>query len=193
MKLCFMDLETTGLSPHKNGVIAIGGIIAEEYEKEIHFLDEFEIEVRPLTYDDVHPRALEANGYTEQEIYNFQPAKDGLRQMEAKLSQYVKKSNTKDKFHFVAYNAKFDEEFLRNWLKKLSVPNDYTKWFWTPSICTMSMAGLYLRHDRAELKNFKLSTVAQHLGIEHSSDDLHTALEDCRLNAKIYQTIVANI
>ena len=102
------------------------------------------------------------------------------------LGQFCDKYNARDKMIFSGYNAKFDQDFLREWFRKCG-DNYFGSWFWSPPMDVMSIAIMRIKEKRPLMPNFKLGTVAKELGIEFKESELHDALCDIRLTMAIYK------
>lgn len=180
IKKCFVDLETTGLDPKKNGVLEIGGII--EYAD---VREEFIFRCRPHDTDVIEQAALEVNKLTLDKIKEFDHPGNTYKKLIHVLSKHVNKYNKKDKLFFIAYNAVFDSQFLREFFKKAG-DTYYGSWFWHPFIDVMTLAAFGLRKNRAEMPNFHLDTVAKYVGIKVDEEEVHTAGYDIELTRKLY-------
>jgi DNA polymerase-3 subunit epsilon len=107
----------------------------------------------------------------------------------ALLDKYVNRYDKKDKFHFINYRVDFDEDMLIRWFKNND--DDYFfSWFWHPGLCMMHAANVYLQKEREELRNFKMDTVAEYLGIKIDATKQHNALYDATIAMEIYNKIV---
>ena len=53
----------------------------------------------------------------------------------------------------------------------------------------MVLASAYLMDRRAEMENFKLSTVAKFLGVSVADDALHNAMYDIELTRSVYEIV----
>lgn len=84
--------------------------------------------------------------------------------------------------------AGFDNQFLRGFFLQ-NGDNYFGSWFWSNSIDVMVLASAYLADRRAEMENFKLSTVAKFLGVSVSDDSLHNALYDIELTRAVYDIV----
>lgn len=105
------------------------------------------------------------------------------------LDKYVDKYNKKDKFFLVGYNnAAFDNQFLRGFFLQ-NGDNYFGSYFWSNSIDVMVLASAYIADRRADMENFKLSTVAKFLGVSVSDDSLHNALYDIELTRAVYEIV----
>ena len=105
------------------------------------------------------------------------------------LAKYVDRFDKRDKFFLVGYNnAAFDNQFLRGFFLQ-NGDVYFGSWFWSNSFDVMVLATSYLAERRAEMENFKLSTVAKFLGIWVSDDELHNAMYDIELTMKIFNIV----
>jgi DNA polymerase-3 subunit epsilon len=180
MKLCFIDCETGGVDPCKHALLQVSGIIRIE---DMH--DEFTLRIKPFREDVVEKEALEVNHLNPEEGLGPREAHIELLKI---LSKYVDKYNKQDKFFFLAYNAPFDSQFLREFFRKCS-DKYYGSWFWTPAIDVMTLAGNKLMEKRPFLPNFKLATIAKALGIEFDLEKAHNASYDISKTAEIYDKV----
>ncbi|MCK4498951.1 3'-5' exonuclease [Candidatus Babeliales bacterium] len=184
IKLCFIDTETTGLDPKKNGILEIGCII------EIgDFIDEFVIECSPFEKDEINDKALEVNRISKDGLFKRTPPKTAYHQFIETLSQHVDRYNRHDKFFFLAYNAPFDNNFLREFFLK----NDdsyFGSYFFYPPIDVAVLAAMYLRDNRSRMFNFKLTTVAPVMGIDIDTAKAHSALYDTQIMRAVYYKVM---
>jgi len=183
-KLCFIDTETTGLNPKSNGLIQLAGSIEIDHEVK----ENFNWFVKPLPSDIVEDKALEVNGITREQMAGFPGAREIYNRFTLLLSKYVDKFEKSDKFQFIAYNARFDYDFMRAWFEKLG-DKYFGSWFFFPPIDVMNLAATSLYKSRGEMKNFKLLTVAEHVGIETSEEEAHDAMYDINLTKELYRRI----
>jgi DNA polymerase III epsilon subunit-like protein len=63
-QLLFFDLETGGLNEKKSCILEFGALVVDPISLEV--LEEYETKVKPRPGADLHPKALEVNGYTEE-------------------------------------------------------------------------------------------------------------------------------
>lgn len=186
-KLIFIDLETTGLELN-SGVYQISGIVecGKRVEEFNFFCDIFEDDL-------VDPKSFEVNGMSLEKLAKLPNPAEIHEKFLCLLDQYVDKYNKQDKFTLIAYAAHFDEQRLREWFKKND--DDYFgSWFWFPSLCVMRIAAFYYRKKRKEFPNFKLETVAKHMGIVLPSTDgedkgFHDAMFDARTLREMYHCL----
>jgi DNA polymerase III subunit epsilon len=185
MKLLFFDLETTGTNPCKNGIHQISGeIVIDGTSKE-----KFDFKVQPNPMCLIEQQALDVAGVTREQVLAYPPMSEIYNQFVVMLGKYVDKYKNTDKFFLVGYNnASFDNQFLRGFFLQ---NNDqyFGSWFWSNSIDVMVLASNKLIERRAEMENFKLSTVAKFLGIQVLEDNLHDALYDIYLTKEIFDIV----
>ncbi|OPZ77962.1 MAG: exonuclease I [Alphaproteobacteria bacterium ADurb.Bin438] len=111
------------------------------------------------------------------------------------LNDYVYKWDKTDKFQFIGYNSRFDEDFLRQFFinnadndKDKMYGNGYGCYFYTPSLDVMQMAALKLMDNRKDLINFKLETVCNYFGI--TEENWHDAKADIRATKKLFKELL---
>lgn len=187
MKLCFCDLETTGLNAWKHGVIEIAmNIWEDDVEKGM-----IHLYVQPKDTDEITEKALEVNGRTKEEIFSepFIPPSQVLERLKKMLKEYIDPYKKEDKMFFIAFNAHFDDGFLRSFFKKQGDVY-FGSWFHWPPIEVATLASLHLRKTRHEMKNFRLSTVAEAMGVERAEGDAHEGLSDMLVMRDIYRKCV---
>ena len=186
MKLFFFDLETTGTNPARHGIHQISGEIVVDGETK----ESFDYHVRPNPKAQIDPAALQVAGVTEAQIMAYPPMEDVYKQLVEMLAKYVDRYDRQDKFFLVGYNnASFDNLFLRGFFRQ-NGDEYFGSWFWANSIDVMVLATQYLLNERPQMENFKLSTVAGHMGIGVNADALHSADYDIALTRAIYEKIV---
>lgn len=114
-KLLYLDLETTGLFPWKNGVIQISG----EVEIDGVTKESFNYKVQPFPDQVIEDAALKVTNTTREDLNMYDCPMDTFHKFRTMLERYVNKWNKADKFFMVGYNShSFDSEFLRAYFKK---------------------------------------------------------------------------
>ena len=183
-KLCFIDVETTGLDAKLNGIIQIAGQIVFGQNTEYDVIETFNFSVQPFTFDKIDQRALDVNGVTQNQLSQYKTPKEIFPEFLAVLNRHCEKNNPADKYFFVGFNAKFDDDFLRAFFDKIG-NKEYSKFFYRPALDVMQLALFTLREERASMPNFKLATVSQFLNIQ-AEGNLHNAMTDILLTKGIY-------
>lgn len=186
MKILFFDLETTGLSPAKNGIHQISGCI----EIDGKVTEWFDFKVKPNPKCVIEEEALKIAGVTKDEVLAYPEMKTVYNDIIEMLSQHCDKFNKKDKFFLVGYNnASFDNQFLRGFFLQ-NGDNYFGSWFWSNTIDVMVLASEFTKGTRDSMQDFKLKTVAIALGIEVDEARLHDAKYDIELTRNIYKLII---
>lgn len=180
MKLLYLDLETTGVDPKKCSIVQIAYIV--EIDNKIEdarsfYIKPFKgcvIEPGALALSDVIPKA-QAEGIMYSEAF--------IR-IKRMLDDQIDKFDRKDKFFLVGYNVRFDDEFLRE-MWNIFKDKFYGSYFFWPPLDTAVLASQFLIKNRHQMKDFKLSTVAQTLGLERVGS-AHDALSDIHITREMY-------
>ncbi len=185
MKLLFVDVETTGISAYKNGIVQLSGIIDIDGE----IIEDFNFKVAPFKTDIINPKAMEVNGLDMHEVKTFDDPVEVHTKFCNILSSYVNKYDKQDKLSFIAYNSSFDEDHIRSWFKK-NKDSFFGSYFWWPSICVAKMAAQKYLPTRSSFPDFKLMTVAKNVGIEVDVTKVHDAKYDIEMTRDLYYQIL---
>jgi DNA polymerase III alpha subunit (gram-positive type) len=183
-KLCFIDVETTGLDCKKSGIFELSVIITDLDGVE---LDSIDISFNP---GDVYisEEALGVVGMTREEILsNPKTSHEAYLEFTEFLSKHVNRFDRKDKLHFMAYNAPFDSGFVREWMAR----NDdkyYGAYFYHPPVCVMNaVAFISLPVVRGgKFNSFKLSSICEAFNIEWDENEAHASNYDIRKTLELY-------
>ncbi len=197
LKLVFIDVETTGLDPERNGLTQISGCIQIGDEVK----ESFDFYVRPFPRDAVDDSALRVTGIDRRQLLpadnpnvlrvegqEFSDPQQVYAQLKEMFGRYVSPYDKSDKFQFVGYNShSFDMPFMRKFWEK---NNDrfFGSLFWYPCLDVMLLWAQILEPVRGELTNFKLATVAKHAGIEVDKTKLHDSEYDIDLTRQLWLT-----
>lgn len=188
MKLAFIDLETTGLDRQKNNIWQFGMQIVDSSDVRT-VLDELNLAFRPISMEHCEDAALVkcniTREYLEQHPVSSKEAFDTIIML---LSKHCNRYNKADKLQFVAYNAVFDSDFLREFFKK---HNDdyYGSWFWSPALCVMQAAAFRLMENRGSFPNFQLGTLCKAAGIAWDDNKAHDAMYDISATRELFLAI----
>lgn len=169
-KSLYVDLETTGLNPKENGIVEIAALYVENGE----IKDKFEKILKPFAEDVIEAEAMNVHGVDIQSDEAID-ARDGYMEFIHFMGRFVDKYNKEDKMFLKSYSS-FDSAFLRQFFNKNNDPY-YGSWFYNPNIDMLSVIAYLMQGDRSKLKNFKLVTVAEYLGIKIKN--AHRAMDDC--------------
>ncbi len=186
MKQVFLDLETTGTQVGRHGVRQISALMEVPGEPAIVFDATIRLPTSYAWDSWVVENMASPNDYTDSP-----PMKEVFKSFKEFLEEYVDPYNRKDKYFLYAYNAKFDEKFLRQFFYD-NGDKYFGSWFFTPSIDVMTLAAERLKEVRHKMPNFKLETVANILGLDVREAKLHDALYDIELTRKVYKQLTSN-
>ncbi|MGK0466398.1 PolC-type DNA polymerase III [Clostridium sp.] len=151
------DIETTGLSSENDRITEIGAVKIENGK----MVDRFNVFVNPRM--DIPYKITELTGITN-DMVEFA---DSIEEVLPKFLEFIKESVV------VAHNAAFDTAFIKRNCQRLNLK------FNNAIMDTIPLAKFLL----PDLKRFKLSTVAKHLGI--SLENHHRAVDDAKATAEI--------
>ncbi len=194
-KLLFIDVETTGVNPDRNGLTQISGCV--QIGDEVR--ESFDYFVRPFPQDEIELSALEVTGLSRRQFLlpdhpdflavpgqHFEAPKDIYVRLAEMLGRYVDQYKKNDKFQFIGYNAhSFDMPFMRRFWEK-NGDRYFGSWFWYPCLDVMLVWAQILQSVRGELPNFKLPTVARHCGIDVDDSRLHDSQYDIELTRRLW-------
>jgi DNA polymerase-3 subunit epsilon len=194
-KLVFIDVETTGVDPQRNGLTQISGCVQIGNQ----VMESFDYFVRPYAHDEIEDAALDVTGINRRQFLppehpdflavpgqEFEDPHFIYARMVVMFGKYVSQYDKTDKFQFVGYNAhSFDMPFMRRFWEK---NNDrfFGSWFWYPCLDVMLVWAQILQTTRSELTNFKLATVARHCGIKVDESRLHDSQYDIELTRDLW-------
>lgn len=177
IKRAFIDVETTGLSSYKNGIIQLAMILM--LDNDIVYEGEFKIQ--PFKTDQIDQKALDVHGYQKDDILQFPDPKEVKRNIDYELRKHVDPFNKNDKFFFIGYNAKFDMDFCRSFFAKCG-DKFFGSMFLIPPIDVMQSLADYDPYRWLWMSDRKLiSAVKEYLPELVDSFDAHDALADIKM------------
>jgi DNA polymerase-3 subunit epsilon len=187
-KTVYIDTETTGIDAKKHGITQIAGEIWVDHK----MVDDFDFKFRPFDSCKIDKEALNVTGVTIKDLVSRSMGpNDAYNNFKSLLGEYVDPFNSKDKFHFTAYNAKFDWDFMQEFFRH----NDdkyFGSFFWFPPRDVCTLLSYFLGDSREHLSNFKLATIAKHLDIK-APGDYHDAMVDIYITREIERLILSSL
>ena len=180
-KALWFDVETTGLSHHKNDIIQLAAMV----EIEGNIIAQFESKIRPFDPANVEPKALEVNKLKLEDIMKYPAPKEVHKKFTEFLGHHVDKFNKEDKFAPAGYNVKFDIDFLSSFFKKCG-DNYYGSYFNYRAIDPLYLLHMMDYERKVNLPNYKLATVCNHYSIVLEA---HEALSDIRATRELYRML----
>jgi len=184
MKKLFIDTETTGTNYLIHGIHQLSGYV----EIDGKVVEEFNFKIRPFEGAIIEEQALIVAGVTLEQIMQYPPEMESYFEFKNMLTRYVESFNKEDKFIFIAYNAKFDVEFVNS----MFLRNGNKYFFSLIYGGIVDVIAIFI--DKFEsalylLENFKLLTVAKFLSIELDESKLHDSLYDIFVTREVYYKI----
>ena len=185
MKVFWFDCETTGVDSVENGIIQLAYIV-EIDGKEVQSGELFS----NCSGKKIEQRALEVNGFLEEDIKSFPSPFDMYRKLIDIFDTYISKFDRGDKFIAGGYNVDFDMIFIRQ-LWKESRDNYFGSWFGFGHI-DPSQIIRFLQYSGKPFKaQAKLVDIANSYGI--SIENAHDALADVRMTIEVVKAIQKEI
>jgi DNA polymerase III alpha subunit (gram-positive type) len=172
-KICFFDLETTGLDPTTHEIIEIAWIITD---LKLTVLNRQSHKVKPDHLEKASKQALEVNGYTPIEWANALDLRSVLKILSAQCPYG-------ESMFAAGHNViGFDLPFLRIAYKQISAfcPLSYR------AIDTLPMAIAHCVATQSWPIDFKLESLAKHMGIEPVGQS-HRAATDVEMSFSLFK------
>jgi DNA polymerase-3 subunit epsilon len=169
-KVCFIDLETTGLDPSKHEIIELAALVVDPTTWQI--IRELELKVKPEHIETAEQGALAINGYSPDNWEGAVSLEWAMSELEPLLCDAIP----------AGHNPRFDLGFMEAAWKKVGHRPQCMDYHVldTVSLCMP----LYLT---GELTSLKLEAVCSHLGVPMPT---HRAMADCRASLEIARTII---
>lgn len=184
MKVFWMDVETGGVDEKKNPILQLAYIIEIDKKR----VASGKLHSRGFKGCEIHPRALEVNGLTMEQIADFPVESELYRELQRVLSQFVNKFNKDDKYVIGGYNVAFDVGFLRElWLRQQD--KYFGSWFAFQFIDPASIVR-FVQYSGAmnEFARMRLVDLATYFGVVR--EDAHDALADIEMTINVVNQMV---
>ena len=185
-KILYFDVETTGLSPSKDSIHQMAGIV----EIDGVVVEEFDIRMKPINYTELpETYVTPVGGITKAMMAEYKPNSAGFAEFKQILNRHVNKYDRTDKFFIAGYNCQaFDMQFLRALFDR-NGDTFFGTYFWSSSFDAMNIATFFMHAYRKNMPNFKLETVAKALGLEVDGPGFHDAMSDIRITRQILKVV----
>lgn len=186
MKVAWMDTETTGLDPDKNGIIQLALII--EIDHQVVARSDYRMNPIGKVFD---PQAMAIHGLGEEQIAAYPTAISTKAKIETFLGQFVNKYDRQDKLVPAGYNVEFDLDFLQK-LWEDAGDKFFYSWFGHAPLDIFRVHRLLEWVGVAVTPpDRKLETIAKMYGIE--TPNAHDAAADIETTRQIAEIIRAKI
>lgn len=189
-KEIFIDTETTGDNRFLDNIWQVSAIVViDGIEREQRTWNMCPLSLKP---EFINEEMLKDKlGITLDEIRAFDKANLVILSFIDFLGQYVDHENEKDKFFFIAFNSRFDIDFIGKWFIDCNKKRFFFNNFYAGAhICVSALSAFVLQKFVPKLPNFKLTTIAELFEIEI---EVHQAESDIRATYEIYKQITKAI
>lgn len=184
MKFIYIDVETTGLDPKVDSILQIAGIIKDE-NGEVPF----NFRIKPYKNLIVDSKVTELTGITQEEADSYPDQAIAFRKFKSLIAP--KLSDMNNRYFIIGYNVEFDMDFLREWFT-FNNDRSYKSLFYFPPIDVMQLAAIVLVGDRPYLRNFKLTTVYEHV-LGHPFANAHNAFADIYATKELFDALFVRL
>lgn len=188
MKTCYVDVETAGTDPGRHALLQVAMII--DIDGEVIATKVWNLS--PFETDQIDDQALVVNKIDRGQLFSADriDPRNAFTDISAFLGEQVDKFDKTDKLTFAAYNARFDNDFLRQfWLK--CGDKYFGSWFSNQIVDPLQVV-YFLRWlgQIPPLPDYKLGTVCANFGI--SIENAHDALADIKATRALAQILRAH-
>ena len=185
-RLCYIDVETTGLNVNKHAIIQLAYII--EIDGEVKETGSYKI--NPKSYSrkvEISSGALAISGTSIEDLETYDDSAECFAKFKKVLNSYIAVG---EKLTLVAYNAVFDLKFLQAWFND-NGSKDYGRYFTYKELDVFALVKYLVYLDAfPTLQSHTLSKMCEWAGIELEA---HNALSDIiatrALQAKLLEYI----
>lgn len=184
-KILWVDVETTGFSPRRNGIISIaafmmvGGVIDPVNGR-------FVAEMNPVGRE-IEDSALAVNGFTRERIEAARDWAEVAREFAAWLASFSTEFPM-EKYALGGYVVSFDLGMIRGWLES-TTPYGFDSFIQPYPMDVCEMAKKSLHPSLCLLPNKKLITVSKALGVD-LGDKAHDAEADILATIEVWKKLV---
>lgn len=183
MRILWIDVETTGLDRHRNGIIQIAGLVDIDGE----ILERFDLQMNPEAEFD--PASQEIHGISQREIALYPAKQETFERFKALLDRYVRSDVPESRFHPGGYNVRFDLGFLEQWFHDMKDPG-LSPYFRRERIDPSHMMKAFQEYrGRQLMPSWSLRAVAAQMGFSYAQR--HDALEDVEITREIHRRLLA--
>lgn len=171
-KIAIVDVETTGLDPRFHEIIEIGMVVFNARTFEI--IDTFEMKVKPERPEDAEPKALQVNGYNDEEWEEAGTLHDAMLMMAEKAEGAM----------FCAHNMVFDWGFLDEAQRKTGIELPFGR----HKLDLLTLAWGRIPHHK--VFSWSLKTICTYFGLP-PEPKMHRALQGVLAEYMVYTKLMS--
>jgi len=173
-----MDTETTGLKKHKHEILEIALIsYVLDRDGNEYMLKEYSTKIKPVDIESADDRALEINGYTEEEWVDA----PRLLQVIPEIKKIINETDV-----LLGQNLIFDMQFLNEMCRRNEIPRPK----YPPYVDTKSIADRLV--EKAWLARSGMDYLCEHYNVEFTGR-AHTALTDCQRTMEVWKKLLKDV
>lgn len=188
-KILFVDILSTGLSPQKCGIYAIGGILCEDSPSVIKEVRRFEFRIRPFEGARIMDNSLWLGGVTRSQLLYYHKDDEVLKELMDVLEGFVKIQDPEDKVFICGFNsAAFELPFLKEWFDR-NGNKRFRDCFHMQAIDLLSISAFALMERRTEMREFNLSSAARKLGVMPIAGNSYSCIDNAETCLHIYRRL----
>lgn len=183
MNILWVDVETTGLDKHRNGIIQLAGMVEVDGDVDATF----DLRMNPEAEFD--PTSQEIHGISEEQIAEYPSKEETFERFKSLLLRYVRPEDPATRLYPGGYNVRFDLGFIDTWFRgqgegglSLYLQRERID----PSMMMKSFQD-YLGKGR--MPSWSLRSVATQMGLSYGVR--HDAFEDIDLTRSIHHRILS--
>ena len=188
---CAIDCETTGLVAGYNEIISIAIVPLNDDFSINTDIKPFVTDVRPEMPDHAHPKALEVNGRTLEELNEAPLRSDTISAFNDWFTEHV----APNKIQPLGQNfAGFDKAFIQHWLDPKHEAPKVLDLFFHYQTRDSQFVAMFM-YDRAKAQNSpfpfnRVSLTALAKAFDIDPGNSHSAYDDAVTSAKVYKAMV---
>lgn len=169
MKVCIIDLETTGTDASRHEIIEIGAVIFDS-SNPTQLYAEHNWKVKPIHIMTADLKALSINGYSADRWTDAMKLEDALQELQTHAHGSV----------FMAYNVCFDWSFISEAYRRALIRNPFNY----HKLCVMT----YAWSKVPQATSLKLRDMCEALGIP-PEPEVHRALNGAKRAFEVYKRL----
>lgn len=183
-KILWVDVETTGFSPKRNGIISIAAFMMADGVID-PVKGRFVAEMNPVGRE-IEDSALAVNGFTREQI---EAAQEWTKVCAAFCLWMMRHGCCEERAVCGGYVNSFDTRMIEGWFEASETTIPFSDFIEPNLLDVCEMAKRSLHPDLCLLPNKKLTTVSKALGID-LGDKAHNAEADILATIEVWKKLV---